>query len=139
MTEQLKLALEAYTVSRGPGAYRDTLLNHARVLGEAGGFSRRQIANIVGLQPYDLRDAVKKSDRAGGRLAPESLPLLAGMMEMYAAGDEAETRRLLHEAYTLGTSLGTISRLTGESESWARHRLEARQREIAAEREGSDE
>lgn len=131
MTEQLKLAAAAYADSKT--APRDTRIRHAIKLGETGLFSLRQIASITGAPLHDVAEVVRKTDKAGGKLNPDALPLL---IEASEAEDEADQRALIYSAYVYGASANAISALLGLKLSQVWHRIRRRKAEI--EEEGDD-
>lgn len=122
MTDLLNKAVAAYAVSDMiPRPERIAL---AKELGEFGLLSKRQIAAIVRVDVTELTTVFEKKDSRGGKLNPKTLPLIASAMTK----DGHDRLDLLLEAYEMGTGIGTIVTLTGESRDKLWRRLRANRR-----------
>jgi hypothetical protein len=91
---------------------RQIRFDDARSLGEYHVFSNRNIALIVGLDPAVVGKITGKTDRTGGKLNPETLPLLLDAAKAWAY-DRTILVSNLTAVVKLGTSWGMACRLTG--------------------------
>lgn len=117
-TTAVEQAIWAYT-------HRDTMdrqtkLDQVVALAAWGVYSNRQIAMLCGMDPHDVAGFSGKTDRTGGNLNPEALPLILDLIHIDARGevDFFAVKRALDA----GVSGRMLARLTGKSQvTLARH------------------
>lgn len=89
-------------------------------LGATGIFSNRVIGRIVGLDAESVCEITGKTDKTGGRLNPESLPMLYDAWLLWQRDSVIDIANI-RIAFKLGTSWGMIAKLVGlpKSTVWA--------------------
>lgn len=120
----LEQAVAAWT--RDPHAdemiRRQWQFDDARALGECGVFSNRNIALITGLAHTTVADLTGKATRTGGRLNPESLPMLLDAAQHWLRYHAVDVQSV-QVAIDLGTSIGMVEKLAGIPHSTLQRRL----------------
>lgn len=112
-------------------AHRDTMdkqtrLDHVIALAAWGVYSNRQVALLTGMDPHDVAAYSGKTDRTGGNLNPDALPLILDLIHIDARGevDFFAVKRALDA----GVSGRMLARLTGRSQvTLARHARRAKE------------
>lgn len=107
-TDELELVVDLYRHSSRISA-EEVLRLCSELTDEA--FSARMMSKIVDMPMSRVLEAMGKTKRTGGRLAPESLPLILELRDWGFSGDKVLT------CLRQGTSQGLLARLTGISQS----------------------
>lgn len=122
-TTPLDQALEAWYRPADCGKQLRT--DDAAALLEWDVFSIKQVAAICQLPEHYVRALARKRDHTGGNLAPESLPMLLELRQVWLAGERLRARGVAQRVYAAGTKQSMTSVLTGVPMStlyrWMRH------------------
>lgn len=108
-TTPLDQALEAWY--RPTSASREVRIDDARSLLEWDTFSKLQVAAITRLPRTLVFDLGDKDDKRGGKLNPETLPMLRDLRNSWRHGERIP--RLAALVYARGTNRQMIHVLTG--------------------------